>query len=107
MLLYKEGKTGTVSRSCNGSTTSVMPTAVKICKFTPVETTSFESFDTYADTIYFNQNRWVLQPAICPLVAAGIGGQMAGWYAHLFWVSFIVEEDVSLDPIDVGASGAD
>jgi hypothetical protein len=29
------------------------------------------------------------------------------WDAHLFWLSFIVEEDVALDPIDVGTFGAD
>ena len=40
-------------------------------------------------------------------VAAGIGGQTAGLYAHLFWVSFIVEEDVALDSIDVGTFSAD
>jgi len=40
-------------------------------------------------------------------VAARIGGQTAGWYAYFFWVSFILEEDLALDPIDVGAFGAD
>jgi hypothetical protein len=40
-------------------------------------------------------------------VATGIGGQTAGWDANLIWVSFIVEEDVALDPIDAGAFGAD
>ena len=40
-------------------------------------------------------------------VAAGIGGQTAVLYAHLFWMSFIVEEDVALDSIDVGAFSAD
>lgn len=40
-------------------------------------------------------------------VAAGIGGQTDEWYFHLFWVSFIVEEDVALDPIDLGGFSAD